>query len=326
MIATARERIAKLREAKKMVGARGGAETTRRRSKLRMLRLARARRSRHGVGWSPHVAWNPESFTYGKKESRLEICVFGSGIWSASKKCRVKSFQPPPPESKTSRYQNLKISKSQNFKILISKPHHLKNWRRAKGSVVAPSPPPDFCPMADQPDVQPNPSRKQRKLLLPPEVPRPMDKGERWNPRGGRRRRRSWQEPLPPSPAASSLLPPSGGQVAQCSSTSLHQVAPMDPRLSIPTSAAGYDVAARALSSSNSTTDVRFPYSGRLLSRASDAAQASSFTTNTFLEETCQAWMVGCSSRFTLPCRTVVRYAHMHFWLLLASEFRILEF
>ena len=110
-----------------------------------------------------------------------------------------------------------------------------------------------------------------------------MDKGERWNPRGGRRRRRSWQEPLPPSPAASSLLPPSGGQVAQCSSTSLHQVAPMDPRLSIPTSAAGYDVAARALSSSNSTTDVRFQYSGRLLSRASDAAQASSFTTNTFL-------------------------------------------
>ena len=33
MIATARERIAKLREAKKMVGARGGAETRRQRER-----------------------------------------------------------------------------------------------------------------------------------------------------------------------------------------------------------------------------------------------------------------------------------------------------
>ena len=30
---------------------------------------------------------DPESFTYGKKESRLEICVSGSVIWSAGQKC-----------------------------------------------------------------------------------------------------------------------------------------------------------------------------------------------------------------------------------------------
>ena len=32
---------------------------------------------------------DPESFTYGKKESRLEICVFGSGIWSAGEKLYI---------------------------------------------------------------------------------------------------------------------------------------------------------------------------------------------------------------------------------------------
>ena len=53
MIATAGERIAKLREAKRMVGARGGAERQRERG-------AAAQHiqggSRHGVGWLRHVA------------------------------------------------------------------------------------------------------------------------------------------------------------------------------------------------------------------------------------------------------------------------------
>ena len=38
-------------------------------------------------GGSRHGGTDPESFTYGKKESRLEICVSGSVIWSAGQKC-----------------------------------------------------------------------------------------------------------------------------------------------------------------------------------------------------------------------------------------------
>jgi hypothetical protein len=77
MIATARERIAKFREAEKMVGARGGAERQR----------ERGASSTHIQGGSRHGGTDPESFTYGKKESRLEICVSGSVIWSAGGKC-----------------------------------------------------------------------------------------------------------------------------------------------------------------------------------------------------------------------------------------------
>ena len=38
-------------------------------------------------GGSRHGGTDPESFTYGKKESRLEICVSGSVIWSAGQEC-----------------------------------------------------------------------------------------------------------------------------------------------------------------------------------------------------------------------------------------------
>ena len=170
-------------------------------------------------------------------------CGRDLGAQQAGKLAQVISPPPRIQNLKISKSQDLKISKLQNLNLKTSSSQKLAAGKRVgcRATCVAQH----FCPMADQPDVQPNLSRKQRKLLLPPEVPRPMDKGERWNPRGGRRRRRSWQEPLPPSPAASSLLPPSGGQVAQCSSTSLHQVAPMDPRLSIPTSAAGCDLRRR---------------------------------------------------------------------------------
>ena len=51
---------------------------------------ARARSQQDALeGGSRHGGTDPESFTYGKKESRLEICVFGSVIWSASRKCRA---------------------------------------------------------------------------------------------------------------------------------------------------------------------------------------------------------------------------------------------
>ena len=80
MIATARERIAKFREAEKMVGARGGAERQR----------ERGASSTHIQGGSRHGGTDPESFTYGKKESRLEICVSGSVNWSAGGKCSAE--------------------------------------------------------------------------------------------------------------------------------------------------------------------------------------------------------------------------------------------
>ena len=38
-------------------------------------------------GGSRHGGTDPESFTYGKKESRLEISVSGSVIWSAGQEC-----------------------------------------------------------------------------------------------------------------------------------------------------------------------------------------------------------------------------------------------
>ena len=53
MIATARERIAKLREAEKMVGARGGAERQREQGAAAQHIQGGSTR---GVGWLLHVA------------------------------------------------------------------------------------------------------------------------------------------------------------------------------------------------------------------------------------------------------------------------------
>ena len=69
MIATARERIAKFREAEKMVGARGGAERQRERG-ASSTHIQGG--SRHGATW----AWNPESFTYEEKESYVRFAPF----------------------------------------------------------------------------------------------------------------------------------------------------------------------------------------------------------------------------------------------------------
>jgi hypothetical protein len=52
MIATARERIAKLREAEKMVGARGGAERQREQGAAAQ-QPTHSRRQQRGVGWLP---------------------------------------------------------------------------------------------------------------------------------------------------------------------------------------------------------------------------------------------------------------------------------
>ena len=65
MIATARERIAKFREAEKMVGARGGAE----RQRERGASSTHLKEAAGTVSVGRHVAWNPESFTYEEKES-----------------------------------------------------------------------------------------------------------------------------------------------------------------------------------------------------------------------------------------------------------------
>ena len=54
MIATARERIAKLREAEKMVGARGGAERQREQGAAAQHIQGGSTR---GVVWLRHVAW-----------------------------------------------------------------------------------------------------------------------------------------------------------------------------------------------------------------------------------------------------------------------------
>ena len=69
MIATARERIAKFREAEKMVGARGGAERQRERGASSTDIQRSAARCRD-------VAWTPESFTYEEKESYVRFAPF----------------------------------------------------------------------------------------------------------------------------------------------------------------------------------------------------------------------------------------------------------
>ena len=67
MIATARERIAKLREAEKMVGARGGAERQREQGAAAQ-HIERG--STHGVGWLRHVAWTLNLLLM-KKKNRM---------------------------------------------------------------------------------------------------------------------------------------------------------------------------------------------------------------------------------------------------------------
>ena len=69
MIATARERIAKFREAEKMVGARGGAERQRERG-------ASSTHIKEAAGTVATWAWNPESFTYAEKESYVRFAPF----------------------------------------------------------------------------------------------------------------------------------------------------------------------------------------------------------------------------------------------------------
>ena len=78
MIATARERIAKLREAEKMVGACGGAERQREQGASRT----------HLKEAAGTVARTLNLLLMVKKnQSRLEICVSGSVIWSAGQEC-----------------------------------------------------------------------------------------------------------------------------------------------------------------------------------------------------------------------------------------------
>ena len=68
-IATARERIAKLREAEKMVGVRGGAERQREQEAAAQAHLKeRGTVSRRGM--------DPESFTYEEKESYVRFAPF----------------------------------------------------------------------------------------------------------------------------------------------------------------------------------------------------------------------------------------------------------
>ena len=91
-IATARERIAKLRKAEKMVGVRGGAERQR---EQEAAAHAHSRRQHARCRLASPRGTDPESFTYGTKESRLEICVSGSVIWSADEKCGAREeFRP----------------------------------------------------------------------------------------------------------------------------------------------------------------------------------------------------------------------------------------
>ena len=69
MIATARERIAKFREAEKMVGARGGAE----RQRERGASSTHIQEAAGTVSAGRHV---DESFTYAEKESYVRFAPF----------------------------------------------------------------------------------------------------------------------------------------------------------------------------------------------------------------------------------------------------------
>ena len=71
-----------------MVGARGGAERQREQGASRTHLKEAAGTVALGMGTNPSlVARTLNLLLNGKKESRLEICVFGSGIWSAGEKC-----------------------------------------------------------------------------------------------------------------------------------------------------------------------------------------------------------------------------------------------
>ena len=73
MIATARERIAKFREAEKMVGARGGAERQRERGASS---THIQRRFNEAAGTASPRGMDPESFTYEEKESYVRFAPF----------------------------------------------------------------------------------------------------------------------------------------------------------------------------------------------------------------------------------------------------------
>ena len=80
-IATARERIAKLRKAEKMVGVRGGAE-----------RQREQEAAAHAHSRRQHARCRLASPFYGTilplaRAMQPEICVSGSVIWSAGEKC-----------------------------------------------------------------------------------------------------------------------------------------------------------------------------------------------------------------------------------------------
>ena len=80
MIATARERIAKLREAKKMVGARGGAERQREQGASRT----------HLKEAAGTVARTLNLLLMVKKnQGWRSVCLAGSVIWSAGQECGV---------------------------------------------------------------------------------------------------------------------------------------------------------------------------------------------------------------------------------------------
>ena len=72
MIATARERIAKFREAEKMVGARGGAERQREQEAAAHAHL----KERGTCRLASPRGMDPESFTYEEKESYVRFAPF----------------------------------------------------------------------------------------------------------------------------------------------------------------------------------------------------------------------------------------------------------
>ena len=87
MIATARERIAKLRKAEKMVGVRGGAERQREQEAAAHAHSRRQDARRRFA--------SPRGCFYGTilhlaRAMQPEICVSGSVIWSAGEKCGGK--------------------------------------------------------------------------------------------------------------------------------------------------------------------------------------------------------------------------------------------
>ena len=76
MIAKARNRIAKFREAKRMVGARGGAERQREQRSQQRNTLKEPRSCRESCRLASPRGMDPESFTYEEKESYVRFAPF----------------------------------------------------------------------------------------------------------------------------------------------------------------------------------------------------------------------------------------------------------